>query len=285
MIITLCVIYILAERERGITIQSAAISFPWVWNCLYHDDIKNVEINLLDTPGHVDFSVEVNRSVAVLDGAVLVVDAVAGVQAQTETVWRTMTSSSLRKNDDQRRSRHEPLSCVAFVNKMDKDGSSLEQCIKSIRQKLPGSNPVSIQLPVFYDKRSNKLCTSDVGGSGFVGVIDLINMRQILYEKQGEYPIISSIVSSDQSDVARAAFLARSNLVASIAEIDEGMEEYFLAEIDPTNDEILEALRRLTVARKIMPVLTGAALRGKGGLLYVAGLYVRENVYLHSFHF
>ena len=266
---------ILAERERGITIQSAAISFPWIWNCPYHDDVESVKINLLDTPGHVDFSVEVNRSVAVLDGAVLVVDAVAGVQAQTETVWRAMTSSSLRHSQDsQQKRRHEALSCVAFVNKMDKDGSNFEQCIDSIRRKLPGSNPISIQLPVFRDQRSNELCTSDIGGSGFAGVIDLIHMRQILYEKQDEPPLVSKISNDGQSNIANAAFVARTNLISSIADVDEAMEEYFLAEIDPTNEELLASLRRATVSRKVMPVMSGAALRDKGGLSASGYTYV-----------
>lgn len=259
--------YLSAERERGITIQSAAISFEWGWKCPHYEPIENVDINLIDTPGHVDFSVEVNRSVAVLDGAVLVVDAVAGVQAQTETVWRAMTSSTLNHRsiaDDEKRSGHEALSSIAFVNKMDKDGSNLEDCIDSIRRKLPGSNPISLQLPLFSDIRTQELGTSDMVDSEFVGVVDLVNMRQIIYGKPGNPPIVSTINDAVDSSIVHAALEARSNIVAALADVDENMEEFFLEEIDPTNDEMQAALRKATVKRDIMPVLVGAALRGKG---------------------
>ena len=262
--------YLDAERKRGITIQSAAISFKWGWNCSYHDDIMNVDVNLVDTPGHVDFSVEVNRSVAVLDGAVLVVDAVAGVQAQTETVWRTMTArqANVKQVSGNAQSRkQEPLACLAFVNKMDKDGSNLVACIDSIRRKLPGSNPVAVQLPLFVDEYG-KLCTSDQrGASAFVGVIDLVNMRQIIYGQEGEPPSVKKITTDDGSQPSSfndRIYEARASLVAVLADVDEEMEEFFLLEIDPTNAQLRDSLRRATISRDILPVMVGSALKGKG---------------------
>ena len=150
--------YLPAERERGITIQSAAISFPWTWHNGDSNGSDQVTVSLIDTPGHVDFSVEVNRSVAVLDGAVLVVDSVAGVQAQTETVWRAMTRPSLNNHESDRNHRtgtcvdyhaHEPLPCLAVINKMDKEGCHFGNAIKSLKTKLPGANPIPIQVPLF----------------------------------------------------------------------------------------------------------------------------------------
>ena len=198
--------YLPQERERGITIQSAAIQFDWNWHN-HHNGV--VRIALIDTPGHVDFSVEVHRSVAVLDGAVLVVDAVAGVQAQTETVWRAMQDH----HSPTHQHHHQALPSLLVVNKMDKEGCHYANAIQTIREKLPGANPLPIQLPLFRldrppsDEYTNalKIPTLVVGGgmpfadgpahhSGntalfdtypgmgeFAGVIDLIHMRAIVY--------------------------------------------------------------------------------------------------------
>jgi len=366
--------YLPAERERGITIQSAAIGLEWSWgnyslfggggavgakkkvdstansNTSGSENVSNriVSLNLIDTPGHVDFSVEVHRSVAVLDGAVLVIDSVAGVQAQTEGVWRAMMTRSTSHSDivvdndgsgntssnsmdgesdgdaTQQTHVHEPLSCIAFVNKMDKEGCNFGQAMNSLRLKLQGANPVAIQIPLFlksdYDDDStntnsagNTVNESDNNNSdlnlsekivaippndnelmnmtngNFCGVVDLIQMRAILWPQSSgdstmnnassdvsnvdEYiPTIIKLPinndnqssSSSLSTLMETCQKARQDLIASLAEVNEEMEEYYLLEEDPSNRELGQALRKATIQRSIMPVMTGAALRGKG---------------------
>ncbi len=316
--------YLPAERERGITIQSAAISFDWKWYnssiCLSsgnnnHDDdaIANfddeVTIQLIDTPGHIDFSVEVNRSVAVLDGAVLVIDAVAGVQAQTETVWRAMTNpnSSMNhhhtgleqhtKNSSSRSQyTHEPLPCIAFVNKMDKEGCNFGYALSTLKHKLPHANPVAIQIPLFqvgniHSTSSDRVAANIIAVSShdismnaisnghFVGVVDLIEMRAIIWPNVDSsnvsiveecIPTVINLLNEEkeiidpESQVTKIALDARLDLLASLANVDEQMEECFLMEEDPSNASLRAALRRATLTRKILPVMTGAALRGRG---------------------
>ena len=315
-----------AERERGITIQSAAISFEWQWhnsddidangnnnannNSNGNGDDQQVTIHLIDTPGHVDFSVEVNRSVAVLDGAVLVVDAVAGVQAQTETVWRAMTRPSLSLNNsnhetgrgrDAHGHGHEPLPCLAFVNKMDKEGCNFGYAISTLRYKLPGANPVAIQVPLFEVGKTpsdadtetetdtdagtvlarnivavpaSDLTMSTLSNGKFVGVVDLLEMRAIVWPEIGSAGVsdveecipslYNLLIDNPESQVTKVALAARQDLVTSLADVDDIMEELFLMEEDPSNRELRSALRRATLDRKILPVMTGAALRGKG---------------------
>ena len=296
--------YLPAERERGITIQSAAISFEWGWhNQEKGDDYEandKVQIHLIDTPGHVDFSVEVNRSVAVLDGAVLVVDAVAGVQAQTETVWRAMTRPSLNNHDSsatatrhmsQQDHAHEPLPCLALINKMDKEGCHFGNAIASLKRKLPGANPIPMQVPLFrvFDKSSSgsQLVGSNIVAvpahtetmviGDFVGVVDLVHMRAIIYPDVSSFnvddciPDVINLLCSNthkQIDtnchVTKAAVDARQSLIERLADIDEAMGEYFLLEHQPSNAEVRAALRRTTLARTALPVMAGAALRGRG---------------------
>jgi len=294
--------YLPAERERGITIQAAAISFEWGWhNSTTNDDYEansNVQIHLIDTPGHVDFSVEVNRAVAVLDGAVLVVDAVAGAQAQTETVWRAMTRPSLNNHDPamkglviQQDHAHEPLPCLALINKMDKEGCHFGNAIASLRRKLPGANPIPMQVPLFRTFSKSSLGSQLVGSNivaipadtetmitgDFVGVVDLVHMRAIVYPDVSSFnvddciPDVINLICSEtlqpldsNCHVTREAVTARQALIESLADIDEAMEEYFLSEQQPSNAQVRAALRRATLARTALPVLAGAALRGRG---------------------
>ena len=301
--------YLPAERERGITIQSAAISFDWGWhNNRTGDDYKHndkVRIQLIDTPGHVDFSVEVNRSVAVLDGAVLVVDAVAGVQAQTETVWRAITRRTLNNHteeDDDDDSlppqdhAHEPLPCLALINKMDKDGCHFGNAIKSLRDKLPGANPIPIQLPLFREgsdsgatiQNSDKLPPGIVAVSPneagtttgeFVGVVDLIHMRAIIWPENIQstanvencVPMVINLLepttqepSQQDCEVTQQALAARYDFIEALAEVDLATEERYLNDEEPGNAELRAALRRATLAHQAVPVMAAAALRGKG---------------------
>lgn len=291
-----------AERERGITIQSAAISFQWDWhNNRKGDDYEAndcVSISLIDNPGHIDFSVEVNRTVAVLDGAVLVVDAVAGVQAQTETVWRAITRPSLNNhspvehNVERQDHAHEPLPCLAMVNKMDKEGCHFGNAVASLRQKLPGANPIPIQIPLFrststkpgifpYGVVAASAKDNSTGGglSGeFIGLVDLVHMRAVIWPEchnashvedcapqtiQLLQPINHKAIDPE-CQVTKQALSARSDLIELLADCDEEIAEMFLAEEEPDNAALRMALRRATLSRKALPVVTGAALRGKG---------------------
>ena len=290
--------YLPAERERGITIQSAAISFEWGWHNHYTGDDfdanDKVQIHLIDTPGHVDFSVEVNRSVAVLDGAVLVVDAVAGVQAQTETVWRAMTRPSLNNHasqslsqSDQSDHAHEPLPCLALINKMDKEGRHFGNAMLSLKHKLSGANPIAMQMPLFRvmgksgsDSSladANIALANDAMAGDFIGVVDLVHMRAVLYPEsstpavEDNVPTVIPLMDSNSHKpldaschVTQAAVTARADLIAALANVDEAMEEYYLLEEEPTNAEIRAALRRATLGRRALPVMAGAALRGRG---------------------
>ncbi|KAL3809534.1 hypothetical protein ACHAXA_010042, partial [Cyclostephanos tholiformis] len=268
--------YLPAERERGITIQSAAVSLDWV---VPHPPPSAtgggsgerggrtttrgaVRVNLIDTPGHVDFSVEVHRSVSVLDGAVLVVDAVAGVQAQTETVWRAMRNVGARHA-------HEPLPALLFVNKMDREGADYRRGIDSVRGKLIGSNPVPVQLPLYRlrgrgddDIVAGGMVGTDDHGE-FVGVLDLVHMRAILYPSDAHAlsmedaaPSVIYLPSHHRgkergggglgqqrrvgglsSSLIRAAYDGRRELVSNLANVDEVMEDLYLHAMMMENDD------------------------------------------------
>ena len=216
--------FMVQERERGITIQSAAISCEW----------KGHAINIIDTPGHVDFTMEVERSLRVLDGAVCVFCAVGGVQPQSETVWRQADHYSVPR--------------IAFVNKMDRMGANFTRVVEELREKLK-ANAVPLELPIGKE-------------DGFVGVVDLIEMKGIVYDEKtdGKQFTVGDVPAEMKED----AELARAELCEKVADLDEGVMEPYLENGDLTADELKGAIRRLVVANKMVPVLCGTSLRDKG---------------------
>ena len=228
--------FMIQEKERGITIQSAAISCTW----------KDWAINIIDTPGHVDFTMEVERSLRVLDGAVCVFCAVGGVQPQSETVWRQADRY------------HVPR--VAFVNKMDRMGADFGRVVEEIRAKLR-ANAAPVELPIGKEE-------------GFKGVVDLLEMKGIVYDEasEGKTFAVGEIPAELQDDAA----LARAELCEKIADLDEGVMEAYLEKGDLTADELRAAIRRQVVAGAFVPVLCGTAFKDKGiqPLLDAIGLYL-----------
>ncbi|XP_012726795.2 ribosome-releasing factor 2, mitochondrial [Fundulus heteroclitus] len=224
------------ERERGITIQSAAVTFDW----------KTHRINLIDTPGHVDFTLEVERALRVLDGAVAVFDASAGVEAQTLTVWR------------QAEKHHIP--CVCFLNKMDKPAADLSFSIESIRLKLK-ANPVLLQIPIG-------------SGKNFTGVVDLLTNQKLTWEltstrDDGRTFEVKSLGQCEDRELLQAASEARTALIEQVADLDDQFAELVLTDFSDNfdavpADKLQEAVRRVTLARKGVPVLCGSSLKNKG---------------------
>ena len=212
------------EQERGITITSAATTAEW----------REHRINIIDTPGHVDFTVEVERSLRVLDGAVAVFDSVAGVQPQSETVWRQADRYEVPR--------------IAFINKMDRTGANFVNAVQSMRERL-GANPVPVQLPLGEEDKHR-------------GVIDLVEMRAIVYlDDLGENFEYREI----PVEYADAAHEAHHALIDSIAEFDDDLTETFLEDEDKvTPDQIRRALRAGTLQSAITPVLAGSAFKNKG---------------------
>ena len=212
------------EQERGITITSAATSCTW----------KNHRINIIDTPGHVDFTAEVERSLRILDGAVAVFDAVAGVEPQSETVWRQADRYGVPR--------------IAFVNKMDRVGADFDRCVRMMRERL-GARPVVLQLPLGRE-------------DAFAGVIDLIEMSACVYE---DASLGAQFREADiPEEYAGLALAAREEMVEAVAETDEELLEKYLSGAEVTNDELRAALRRATVANNLQPVFCGSAFRNKG---------------------
>ena len=216
--------WMVQEQERGITITSAATTCLW----------KDHRINLIDTPGHVDFTAEVERSLRVLDGAVAVFDAVAGVEPQSETVWRQADKYRVPR--------------IAFVNKMDRVGADYHRTIAMMRSRLKAS-PVLVQLPWGSE-------------ADFHGVIDLVQMKGIYYD--GEALGASYDLVEIPEELKDEAFEKREQMVEAIAETDNGLLEKYLSGEEVTNQELKEALRRATVAGKLHPVLCGSAFKNKG---------------------
>jgi elongation factor G len=212
------------EQERGITITSAATTTEW----------RDHTINIIDTPGHVDFTVEVERSLRVLDGAVAVFDGVAGVEPQSETVWRQADRYGVPR--------------ICFVNKMDRVGAEFHRCVEMIQDRL-GATPLVIQLPWGVE-------------SDFRGVIDLIRMRALLWQTEGKgdtYDVVA--IPRDYEEAARDW---RDNLIEAISENDEQMMELYLEGTEPDEEQLIAAIRRATIAGSVTPVLCGSAFKNKG---------------------
>ena len=228
--------FMIQEKERGITIQSAAISCTW----------KDWAINIIDTPGHVDFTMEVERSLRVLDGAVCVFCAVGGVQPQSETVWRQADRY------------HVPR--VAFVNKMDRMGADFGRVLDEMRNKLK-ANAAAVELPIGKE-------------DGFKGVVDLLEMKGIVYDEASEGRNFT--VGEIPAELKDDAELARAELCEKVADLDEGVMEAYLENGDLTADELRGAIRRLVLAGQFVPVLCGTAFKDKGiqPLLDAVGQYL-----------
>jgi len=218
--------WMIQEQERGITITAAAVTCTW----------KNHWINIIDTPGHVDFTIEVERSLRVLDGAIAVFDAVHGVEPQTETVWRQAEKYRVPR--------------ICFINKMDRVGASFEESLKSIHEKL-SALAVAFQVPIGSE-------------DGFRGVVDLMTMKALVWgdskeEKGNQYETID--IPAEVMDAAKSA---RDILVEKLAETSDALTEKFLNGDEISADELQKAARKAVIDRKIVPVMCGSAFKNKG---------------------
>ena len=217
------------EQERGITITSAATTLNWPYRG------KDYHVNIIDTPGHVDFTVEVNRSLRVLDGLVFLFSAVDGVEPQSETNWRLANNYNVPR--------------IGFVNKMDRQGANFLAVCKDVKEML-GSYALPLQIPIGAE-------------SEFKGVVDLINFKGIVWNEEDQGMTFEEVdIPTDLIDEAREH---RANLLEAVAEFDESlMEKYFEDEESLTEREILNALRQATITGKVVPMMCGSAFKNKG---------------------
>jgi len=215
------------EQQRGITIQSAATTCPWEHNG------EMYKVNLIDTPGHVDFTIEVERSLRVLDGAVAVFDGKEGVEAQSETVWRQADRYKVPR--------------LCFVNKMDKLGANFDFSFATIKSRL-GANGIAIQYPLGT-------------GNDHKGIIDLMTMRAFVFEGDKGEVVMEKDIPEDFKEIAAKW---RHDLYEKCAELDDALMDKYLREEEPTTAELKAALRKGTILQKAYPVLCGAALRNIG---------------------
>jgi len=227
------------ERERGITITSAAVTTEW-WQRREEEVYKAFEeekfrINIIDTPGHVDFTAEVERSLRVLDGAIVVFCGVAGVQPQTETVWRQASKYKVPR--------------IVFVNKMDRVGANFENVVEEVRDKL-GATVVRILVPIGAE-------------DGLRGQIDVINQKAILYVDDATFGSTYE-VKELEGDLKATAELAYSELVETVAGLDDDLAEKFLMEEPISREDVKQALRRTVIGNKIVPIAGGSAFKNKG---------------------
>jgi elongation factor G len=215
--------WMVQERERGITIVSAAVSAEW----------KGYQVNIIDTPGHIDFTAEVQRSLRVLDGGVVVFDAVQGVEPQSETVWRQADRYGVPR--------------ICFVNKMDRVGASYERTIGTIIDRL-GAKPIPMQVPIGFE-------------ATFKGVVDLLSMTAIVWEDDlGKEPKVTEI----PADLKATAEEARAKMVEKIAELDDELTMKFLEAQEISVEELKAALRKGVIANKATPIFCGSSLKNKG---------------------
>jgi elongation factor G len=215
--------WMVQERERGITIVSAAVSAEW----------KGYQFNLIDTPGHIDFTAEVQRSLRVLDGGVVVFDAVQGVEPQSETVWRQADRYGVPR--------------ICFVNKMDRVGASYERTIESIKDRL-GANPIPMQLPIGFE-------------ATFRGAVDLLEQKAIIWEDDlGKEPKVIDI----PEELKAQAQEARAYMVEKIAELDDDLTMKYLEGQEISVEELKAALRKGVIANQAAPVFSGSSLKNKG---------------------
>ena len=215
--------WMVQERERGITIVSAAVSAEW----------KGYQINVIDTPGHIDFTAEVQRSLRVLDGGVVVFDATQGVEPQSETVWRQADRYGVPR--------------ICFVNKMDRVGASYDYTIETIRQRL-GANPVPMQLPIGSEYN-------------FKGVINLLEQQAVFWDDELGKEMRVIDIPEEWADQAK---LARAHLVEKIAELDDDLTVKFLEGEEISTEELIAGLRKAVIDNKATPVFCGSALKNKG---------------------
>ncbi|HOV53527.1 MAG TPA: elongation factor G, partial [Fervidobacterium sp.] len=215
--------WMVQEKERGITITSAATTCFW----------KDHRINIIDTPGHVDFTIEVERSLRVLDGAVAVFDATAGVEPQSETVWRQADKYSVPR--------------IAFMNKMDKTGADFYMAVQTMVDRL-GAHPIAIQIPIGRE-------------NDFKGVIDLIEMKTIRWLNPDGTDMVIEDIPANMIDEAEEA---RDEMIEKTAEVDDEIMELYLAEEEPTVKQLYDALRRITIAGLGTPVLCGSSKMNLG---------------------
>ncbi len=211
------------ERERGITIVSAAVTAKW----------NGHQVNVIDTPGHIDFTAEVQRSLRVLDGGVVVFDAVQGVEPQSETVWRQADRYSVPR--------------ICFINKMDRTGADFSRSAEMIRTRL-GANPVFMQLPIGSEAK-------------FEGVVDLLNSETIHWLDQSGREMKRGPIPADMKDEVAAA---RSKMIEQVVEHDDELMTMYLEGREPSIEQLKPVIRKATIAGKIFPVFCGSALRNKG---------------------
>ncbi len=231
------------ERERGITITAAAISCSWVKTDVPNkeDKASRTAFNIIDTPGHIDFTAEVQRSMRVLDGAIVVFDGVAGVEPQSETNWRYAEDA------------HVPRIC--FINKLDRTGASFERSFDSILKRL-SPNAVRVQIPWGEEEHH-------------VGVVDLIKMKAYTFEGNMGMEVTEHEIPEELKEMATAY---RAELIEKVVEHDDALMTAYLDGVEPTNEDIKKTLRKAVIANKIFPVFTGSALKNKGVQLVLDGV-------------